>query len=364
MPPTMLSVRRHVALAAGRSFALAAVALTGLFSLLEFVEQLASVGQGRYRVIDAFLYVLLTAPSRLLQVAPVALLVGCLLSLGAMARNAELTAMQAIGLSERRIVGAVLWLVPPLALALFLLMQLVIPPAQQLAGEWRAAALSASSTSRGDSGFWAQHDRQYLNVQRFERANVPVGIDIYGFRPDGSLASVLEADRADIRADGTWLLTHVTRRRVQDWRIQIDHLPALTWRSFISPRQIRFLIVPLDSVAPTALFRHIRELQPDQQAPRETQVLWFKASLPLVLAAMIVASAPFVFGPPRAQGGGHYLTRGLAVGIVFSLGQQILGRLGLLLALNPALTALTPPLLLIGFSAWALRRRRQPHPAP
>ncbi len=356
----MNSMRRYVAVAALRAFALVAVALTGLFSLLEFVEQLASVGQGRYRVIDALVFVLLTAPSRLLQVTPVALLIGCLLALGGMARNSELAAMLSLGFSERRIIGSVLRLVLPLSVLLFGLMQLVIPPAQQLAWEQRSSALATSLTNGRESGFWTRHGRQYLNVERFERGNVPVGIDLYSFRADGDLESVIEADRATIGPDGTWTLANVSRRRVTEWKIETDHLPTLAWRSFISPGQIRFLIVPLASVAPTTLFRHIRSLPADQKVRRDEQVLWTEASLPLVLVAMIMAATPFVFGSPRSQNSGQHLARGVGVGMVFSLGQQILSRLGLLLGLSPALVAVVPPLLVIGLAIALLRRRNRP----
>ena len=356
----MTSMRRYVGLATLRAAAVVAAALTGLFSLLEFVEQLASVGEGRYRVVDALAFVALTAPSRLLQVAPVSLLIGTLLALGGMARNAELAAMLSLGMSEGRIVGAALRLVLPLSALLFLLMQVVIPPAQQLAWEERAAALANPAVPGHGSGFWTRHGGDYLNVQRFEAARVPVGIDLYSFRADGSLSRVLEAERATIAPDGTWNLAHVTRRRIDGWRIETDHLPTLAWHSFISPGEIRFLIVPLDSVAPTTLFRHIRALPADQRATRDEQVLWTDASLPLVLVAMIMAAAPFVFGSPRSQSGGQHLARGVGVGIVFSLGQQIVSRLGLLLDISPALVAVVPPLLVIALATWLLRARHRP----
>ena len=356
----MTSMPRYVALAALRAFTLVAVALTGLFSLLEFVEQLASVGQGHYRVIDALAFVLLTAPSRLLQVTPVSLLIGCLLALGGMARNSELAAMLSLGFSERRIIGSVLWLALPLTVVLFLLMEFVIPPAQQLAWEQRSSALATNVAGGSDSGFWTRHGSQYLNVHRFERARTPVGIDLYSFRPDGSLESVIEAERATIAPDGTWNLTNVSRRHVTEWKIETDHLATLAWHSFISPGEIRFLIVPLDSVAPTTLLRHIRSLPADQKPSRDEQVLWTEASLPLVLVAMIMAASPFVFGPPRSQTSGQHLARGVGVGIVFSLGQQIVSRLGLLLELSPALVALVPPLLVVALAAWLLRARHRP----
>ena len=371
----MALVSRYVEIAAFKAFALVAVALTGLFSLLEFVEQLAFVGQGQYGVADALSYVLLTAPSRMLQVIPVSMLLGSLLALGALARNAELTAMLSLGISESRIIGSVLKLTLPIVATLLLTTEFVIPPAQQLAQEQRAYALSSSASSHVDNSFWAQDDHQYLNVQQFGPGNVPLGIDIYAFESDGSLDSIIHADHAVIRSDGMWLLSIVSRKRIYASEFRTDHLASLPWRSFIPIRQIRFLILPLNSTPPVELYWYIRSLeQRHQNATRYEQELWTKASIPLSMVAMIMIAAPFVFGSTRAQSTGQHLTRGVGFGIVFSLSQQILGRLGLLLDLSPAVTALAPSLLVIVLAIYLFRNthRRKPrdrrvipqHPGP
>ena len=69
-------------------------------SLLEPVNQLHDVGKGNYRLIDACVYVLLTAPARLLQLMPAAMLFACLFALGALATRAELTLSRARQLTE------------------------------------------------------------------------------------------------------------------------------------------------------------------------------------------------------------------------------------------------------------------------
>src|SRR5258708_13200789 len=130
---------RYIGAAALRAFVLVAAALTALFSLLEFVEQLSSVGQGHYGLSDALTYVLLTAPSRLLQVTPVSMLLGCLLALGAFAKNSELIALQGLGISDIRIFRPVLHLALPCILALFMMAEFVIPPTQQLAQAQRGS---------------------------------------------------------------------------------------------------------------------------------------------------------------------------------------------------------------------------------
>ncbi len=341
---------RTIEAAALRSFVAVAAALTGLFSLLEFVEQLASVGQGGYRVGDALAYVLLTAPGRMLQVMPVSMLLAALLSLGALARTSELTAMLSLGISERRIVATVLRLMVPIIAVLLLLAELVIPPAQQMAQDRRSDAMGPG-LARGTDGVWAHDGREYLNVAQFEHGTVPVGIDIYSFEPDGSLASLVHAASGEIGPDGTWALSDVTRRTVEDAQVRTEHLARLDWRSFVPPGQLGFLTLPPDSLAPSALVRHIRALRKAHQtATRFERALWTRAAIPVSMVAMVVIAAPLVFGSQRQQGNGQRLARGVALGIVFSLVQQIMGRLGELLSVGPAVTALAPPLLLLALA--------------
>jgi len=352
---------RYIEAAVFRAFGLVAAALSALFSLLEFVDQLSFVGQGHYRLIDALVYVLLTVPSRLLQVTPVSMLLGCLLALGTLARNSELTALRSLGISEGRIVGSVLKLVVPIVVVLFLMAEFVIPPAQQLAQTQRLSALSTSAPSLSDAGgFWAQGDGQYLNVGQFDEGGVPKDIEIYAFAEDGSLQSFIHADRADIRPDGTWLLSDVLRKRIYLSQFQTEHLASLAWHSFMPRQQTELLMLPPESMPPVALYRYVRALERrHQQAERYEQELWTKASIPVALAAMVMIAGLFAFGSLRAQSTGHQIAFGVILGVVLSLGQQIASYLALLLDLNPAVATLAPPLLLLMvLVAWFFHRAR------
>lgn len=352
---------RYVATAALRGVLLVATALILLFSLLEFVEQLSSVGQGHYRLIDDLFYVVLTIPSRLLQVMPVSMLIGSLLSLGALADTSELTALQSLGMSERRIIGSVLALACPIIIALFLIAQFVIPPTQQFAESQRASRLSPSASVRSTDSFWGHGNRQYLNVQRFEHGNIPRNINIYAFSEDGRLTSAIRAKRADIRPDGTWLLTDVVRKRVQSSQFQTDRLPSLVWRSFLPADRVQQLLMSPDTMAPVELYLYIRDLtRRHQPAARYEQEFWAKISIPFSIMAMILIAAPFVFGAARAHGTGQRIVIGASFGIVFSLIQQIAGRLDLLLNLKPAVVALTPSFLLMALAIYLFQRMHRP----
>jgi lipopolysaccharide export system permease protein len=353
----MKRLDRYIEAAALRDIVLVASGLTALFSLLELVEQLHDVGHGQYHVANAFAYVLLTVPSRLLQLTPASLLLGSLFALGKLSNDSELIAMQAAGVSEYRIVGWVLKLTVPIVVLLFLVAEFVIPPAQRQAQAERMSRLATSPSIEDGNGFWAQGDHQYLRVRWVDYGNVPRDIEIYTFTDHGELRSYIHADSAEIVSTDAWQLKGVTRTQLQLPGAETEHLASLSWPAFLRPLQVKLLILPTDSMPPVELYRYIDELkQRGHSVSRLEQALWAKVSMPLSMVAMVLAATPFVFGPTRARSAGQRIAIGTCIGIVFSLAQQMTSLLGLLLDLSPVLTALAPSLVLLGSTRYLFRR--------
>jgi lipopolysaccharide export system permease protein len=348
---------RYIGLAALKSILLVAFGLTALFSLLEFVDQLRDVGQGNYHVLDALAFVLLTAPLRLLRLVPVAMLLGTLFALGNLSSDSELIAMQSVGISRRQIAGSVLKVGAPVVLALFLLAEFVVPTGQRLADAQRMSRMSVGATIENGNGFWAQGNGQYLNVRWVDLKDEPRDVDIYDFGDTGELKSFIHADKAKVASGDAWQLRDVTRTMLVDGEAQTERLASLNWASFLKPQQVQLLILPPDSMPPVELFRYIHALkESNHQVARLEQAFWTKVGIPLSMAAMVLIATPFVFGPPRARTGGQRLAIGMAIGIVFSLTQQITSLVGLLLDLSPLLAAITPSLLLIAATQYLTRR--------
>jgi lipopolysaccharide export system permease protein len=353
----MTRLDRYIESATLKALVLVSTGLTLLFSLLELLDQLHDVGKGQYRLIDAVAYVLLTAPARLLQLMPVSVLLATLFALGTLAGHNELTVIRATGVSPRRIVGWVFKLAGPLMIALLLAAEFVIPPAQQLAQAQRLSRLSAALVPfRSGNSFWAAGDRRFVNVRRLEHGNVPRDIDIYAFADDGTLQTFIHADGAEIRPDGTWLLSGVLRKRFDGARVETDRVASLSWSSFLRPRQVPLLILPPESMPPIELYGYVRALErAHQPAARYDQELWAKLDIPLAMAAMILIAVPFVLGPLRTHGTGHRIAVGAMIGIVFTLVQQITSYLGQLLNMSPALPATLPSLMLMALALYLLR---------
>ena len=348
---------RYIGLAALRSILLVAFGLTALFSLLEFVDQLHDVGQGNYRVLDALIFVALTAPLRLLRLIPVAMLLGTLFALGNLASDSELIAMQSVGMSRRQIAGSVLKIGVPFVLVLFLIAEFVVPVGERVADAQRMSKMSVGATIENGNGFWAQGNGQYLNVRWVDVKNEPRDVDIYAFNDDGELKSFIHADKARVSSGEAWQLRDVVRTQLVDGEAHTERMAGLSWPSFLKPQQVQLLILPPDSMPPVELFRYIHALKADnQQTARLEQAFWTKVGIPLSMAAMVLVATPFVFGPPRARTGGQRLAIGVAIGILFSLTQQISSLVGLLLDLSPLLAAIAPSLLLIAATQYYTRR--------
>ena len=348
---------RYIGRTVLRAYLLILAGLTSLFSLLVFVEQLSLVGQGQYRIKDALAYTILTAPDRLLQLAPVCMLLAALLGLGSLARGSELTGLRSFGVSEARIILAVIKLCGPVLLALFLVAQFIIPPAQLKAQREQATALGNALPGLSNGGFWAEKDRVFLNVQRFAGGDTLQGINLYRINPDGTLQSAIQAAQARIAPDGSWALTGIIRDQVQNGQITTDQPARLVWTPFLSTRQLRLLAMPPQTMPPVALYAYVRQLKQEHAPARlYEQTFWSMVAIPISLIGMALIAAPFVFGPQRSGSAGRQILIGALLGIVFLLVQQITGYLGLLLDFNPAFSALAPSLALLALGAWLLAR--------
>ncbi|HTQ70582.1 MAG TPA: LPS export ABC transporter permease LptG [Acidocella sp.] len=348
---------RYIGWTVCRAFLLITVGLTALFSLLGFVEQLGLIGQGQYDLRDALTYTLLTSPDRLLQLAPVAMLLATLMGLGALAKHSELTAFRSFGVSQARIIGAVVKLCLPIILALFLIAQFIIPPAQQAAQRERAAALGDALPGLSNGGFWAQKSGVFLNVQSFAGGNELHGVEIFTFGPEGTLHSLVQAENAAPQPDGSWVLSGVVRDSITNGQTETDEPATLSWKPFLSTRQLQLLAIPPETMPPLALYAYVRQLKHQhQEALVYEQTFWSMVAIPLSLIGMVLIAAPFVFGSPRAGGAGRQIVIGALLGMVFLLVQQITGYLGLLLAVNPAFAAMGPSIVLLLLGGWLLER--------
>ncbi|MDS4039814.1 MAG: LPS export ABC transporter permease LptG [Candidatus Competibacter sp.] len=330
--------------------------------LLEFflglLVELEEVGKGNYTFMAAIRYLLLIQPQRLYEVFPMALLVGGLLGMGALAGGSELIVMRAAGLSLTRLTGSVLGAGLLLSLAVLAIGEFAAPPLEQTAREQRAAATSRDMAIRGGRGFWARDGDHFVHV----RAVLPGVrlVDIHSFQigPDARLESVVAAQSARY-VKGRWLLEGVNRSLLNGDEVRTEHLPSLEFASAISPKILDVLAANPSELSIRDLLVYVDYLERNGlDAQNYRLALWRKLLAPLAYVAMLVVAMPFVFGPQRSAGAGQRLLVGLLLGLAFFLVNYLLGNVVLLYGYPPLAGAILPSLLFLGGGFYALHRLR------
>lgn len=352
----MKTLDRYIGVSFIQGFLLVIFILVSLFSFLELVAQLDDIGKGNYQLLDAFAYIGLTIPRRVLDMVPMAALLGSIIALGMLADKGELIVMRAAGLSVQRICFSVLATGALLMLATGILEEYVAPPMEQHARLSRSLAISDTGILLTKDGFWARQGHSFIHVGKTLSGGIATDLDIYEGDEKGGLRAFIHAREADIHSNKRWVLKDIRKKVIEEQRITTYNLPTMDLNSFLSTEQVNILALPPDSLSPSDLYQYIQALrQRGQNADTYVLALWQKLAVPLTTGAMVLLSLPFVFGPPREKSIGLRITVGAMVGIGFYLANQIIGYMGLLLELHPALTTLAPVAAILWIALWRLR---------
>jgi lipopolysaccharide export system permease protein len=152
----------------------------------------------------ALRYLLLIQPQRLYELFPMALLVGGLLGMGALASGSELIVMRAAGLSLTRLTRSVLQAGLLLSLAVLLVGEFIAPPLEQFAREQRAIAKGENLAIRGGRGFWARDGDYFIHVQGCCPASAWRISISFKVNPDARLETATSRRARAIKAAGCW----------------------------------------------------------------------------------------------------------------------------------------------------------------
>lgn len=87
-----------------KSFFLSLIAFVGIFLVSQLFKVIRYVSDGRFSADESILYILTMIPKILIDVAPLAVLLGSLMTISSMASNLEIISLKTAGISFKRIV--------------------------------------------------------------------------------------------------------------------------------------------------------------------------------------------------------------------------------------------------------------------
>jgi lipopolysaccharide export system permease protein len=315
--------------------------IVGLALLFAFIDELGDV-EDSYTMLDALWYVFLTTPRRLYEMLPMAALIGCLIGLGTLASNSELTIMRAAGVSIGRIVWAVMKPMLVLMMVGLLIGEYLAPYSENQAQASRALAQGGGEAQSAKHGLWHRQGREYIHINAVQPNGVLLGVTRYQFDDNKRLLSSSFARRAQFQ-DGYWQLSDVQTTLLHERSSELIQKPAERWDVALTPALLGTVVMAPDALSMTGLWSYIHYLA-DQGLNNSQYWLsfWTKVLQPLVTAALVLMAISFIFGPLRSVTLGQRVFTGVLVGFVFRIAQDLLGPSSLVFGFSPLFAVLVP----------------------
>ena len=329
--------------------------ILGLASLFAFIDEMGDIS-ATYTLWDASQFVLLTAPRRLYDMLPMAGLIGCLIGLGSLASNSELTIMRAAGVSIGRIVWAVMKPMLVLMLAGVLIGEYVAPVTENKAQADRSLAQGGGEAQTSKRGLWHREGEEFVHINTVQPNGLMLGVTRYRFDAERHMQSSSFARRAQYQQDH-WLLTDVTTTLFRGDHTEVVKTPEERWDVALTPQLLNTVVMAPESLSITGLWDYIHYLS-DQGLNNDRYWLafWTKVLQPLVTAALVLMAISFIFGPLRSVTLGQRVFTGVLVGFVFRIAQDLLGPSSQVFGFPPLLAVLLPAAICALAGVWLLRR--------
>ncbi|MDW3094324.1 MAG: LPS export ABC transporter permease LptG [Gammaproteobacteria bacterium] len=344
----MFILQRYIGLSVIRGFVLLALIMVSLFSIILLIEELDQVGNGSYNWVIAVKYVLLQTPKLLLDFAAFISLVGSILALGSLAGNQELVAIESVGVSHRSVTNSVLFAALILMTLVLINAQFVIPATLQRANVEKTLAIEGAGDFVSEAGYWAQSKHRFIHVKAVENGRIPTNVEIFEFNDQHELLRYLHADKVYLEEETKWVLQGVKVKHLVEGRLQVNHLDAMNWNSFLTAAQLGIIVSKPEALSVTDLYQFVQGLkQRGEQSYRYELLFWQKIMIPISAAIMILLGMPFVFGSQRSISTGKRITFGVLAGVTFYVISQLIAYTGSLQQWSPILIASAPSMIVL-----------------
>jgi len=360
------------------SFGFILFALVALFLFFDVLSELGSVN-AKYTLPLALLHVLLKAPSRMVEIIPIAGLIGSIYVFAMMASQSEFTIFRVAGLDIKRSLLTLGKVSLPIVVFTLLISEVMGPYAESLSERIRMQALGSTFSSQFRSGVWIKDQLRdsdgsgpirpgvrYVNVGAIDQNDQIRQIRMYEFDPNYRLLSIRSAASGRFDNRGIWELndiseTRFTEKRSNDpldavYSTQTKVIPKLSLESQVTPQILNVLLASPEKMSIVSLGRFILHLQDNKQdLQRHSIAFWKKLIYPFIIFVMLALALPFAFMKIRSGSVGIKVFGGIMLGMSFQLFNTLFSSIGLLGALPAFFTAIFPPLVYLVLAFLALK---------
>jgi len=357
----LIILRKYLAREIYAATLLVLVAFLMLFAFFDLINELNYIGRGNYHLQHALLFVLLSLPGHVYELAPIAVLIGTLYALSQLAANSEYTVMRISGLSPFAAGGALLRTGAIFVVLTLAFGELVTPFAERAAQQLRLGAMSAVVAQEFRSGLWVKDESRFINVREVKPDSSLSGVKIYEFDKDYRLRSISYAERGEYEKDNVWRLSGVARTSFAEGGTSVSRFAHTDWHSLLTPDLLSVLLVQPEKMSAIDLYQFTRHLSENrQQTERYEIAMWKKLLYPFATLVMMALALPFAYVHVRVGGMGVKIFSGIMLGVLFHLLNGLSSSVGIIQNWAPFYSAVLPSVLFLCAAVlmmWWVERR-------
>lgn len=353
--------RRYLSREVTGAILLVLAGFLALFGFFDMIAEVKNVGQGNYQLQHAAAFVALRLPGRVYELMPVAVLIGTLYALAALARHSEITVLRASGMLTSRLLFVLFQVAALFALATFVIGEVVAPPCERAAQQMRLREKGQTVGQDLRSGLWLKDERNFINVQVVLPDTRLQDIRIYDFDENAKLRSVTDAQEGVYLPPASWRLTGVVRTVLHGERSGVFRMPDTVWKSALNPDILSVLMVAPERMSLLNLSSYVKHLSENRQKTQRYDIaLWKKIIYPLAALVMVALALPFGYTHNRVSGVSLKIFSGVMLGVFFHMLNGLFSNLGAINVWSPVLSAIAPSALFMVAAAgmiWWVERR-------
>lgn len=357
------------------------VALVALFAFFDLIGQTGNIGT-RYSLAQAFLLTALTLPTRCYEILPIAVMLGSIFTLSRLAATSQFTVLRVSGIGPWRFCQMLMMPGLLLVVCAYLLGNVIAPPAQRLAKEFKLDISGSAFTGKElDSGIWVRDVQKnakgeptkvsFVNVKSLRPGEAAYDWVIYVFdRPD-HLTSIVTARSGTYSDNEGWVLHDVEEelvptlpkesREQSHEKVERRKMKSMVWGKSLDGNIFGLLMVKPEDMSLQELQHYIEYLKANGQTyKRFDTAFWSKAFYPLAILVMLLLSMPFAYQNARAGGMAIKIFCGIMIGIFYYALNNLFAFMSALDSVPSVISAILPTIMMALAAAaamWYVERR-------
>lgn len=331
----LLAVRTAAAMAA-------MVALLQLVDLLDHMPEILGRGLG---VAGVLKYAMLRMPAMVEQIAGISMLIGAVFTFLQLARNSEVVAMRATGLSTFQIVKMALPVALLVAVVDLAVADQLTPRAQQeLAAWWRSTTPPAAEAKQRPQWFRAGGDLMLADSASLDGTRMR-NVRLYKRDPGKQLTERVVAPTATVTPQG-WRLDNASITRIEADHATTAQSPSLLWPTALTAPDVAHLFSPSYQISAGKAWKSLQGAGALNQSPA-----FFRTRLhrvfaePLGVIIMLLMAIPTSLATFRNGRTVPLVLYGLGGGLLYLVVDGLLTALGQTGALPSFVAGWTAPIL-------------------